>query len=457
MARRKVIKMKRRFRPNLAFLIFLLILIYIAVLLWSYLTKEHVSIYEVNTTDISDDTPLYGFILRSEEVVTAEDGGYINYYHAESSRISAGDVVYTIDESGEIQELLDEIQQTESPTENVTAIREAISDFQNNFDMSNYTLVSGFKYDIDNIVMEQNKGTLFQALNKKLKESGTDKNFKKIKAKKAGVISYSIDGYENVKQSDISEKLFHDYGSVTRNQLQSIETTSAGSPVYKLVTNNTWSLVVKPDDAYYEQLKTMDTVRVTVDKDNISFNAAVELFDRDGIHFAKLTTSRFMERYINDRFLKIEFHLKSASGLKIPNSSILTKEYYVLPAGAVTKTETKGVIKQTVDSSGAVTDKVVSLGSYFVIDGQYYVDAGVVSAGDVLRDAQTGETYTVSSMEKLSGVYLVNEGYCQFRPIVIRYQNKEYTIVEENTPSGLSAYDHIVVDPSHLTDDDFIE
>ena len=72
-------------------------------------------------------------------------------------------------------------------------------------------------------------------------------------------------------------------------------------------------------------------------------------------------------------------------------------------------------------------------------------------------DSSAGEDYIVSEKKKLSGVYYVNEGYCRFRPVEIQYKNKEYTIVKEQTPYGLAAYDHIVVDPSSLKDDDFIE
>ena len=72
-------------------------------------------------------------------------------------------------------------------------------------------------------------------------------------------------------------------------------------------------------------------------------------------------------------------------------------------------------------------------------------------------NGSSGDNYIVSNKQKLSGVYYVNQGYCQFRPIEIQYKNKEYTIVSDHTENGLSAYDHIVVDPSSLQDDDFIE
>ena len=124
------------------------------------------------------------------------------------------------------------------------------------------------------------------------------------------------------------------------------------------------------------------------------------MWDQGDIHFATLTTARYMERYINDRFLQFEFNLRTAEGLKIPNSSILKKDYYTLPADVITKgDEGNGVIKQVRTEEGKITKQ-------FTID--------------------------------------------------ILYQNKEYTIVSDMTSGGLSAFDHIVVEPSALSDDDFI-
>ena len=132
MAEKNVIPIKKRFRPNLslAFFLFMLIVIYIIVLAWEYFAKEHISIYEVNTTDISDDSPLYGFVIRSEEVVNSEETGYINYYFSEGSRIGKGDVAYTADGDGEVNHVLEQIQSERDNSESSTKMREAIASFQ---------------------------------------------------------------------------------------------------------------------------------------------------------------------------------------------------------------------------------------------------------------------------------------------------------------------------------------
>lgn len=458
MSDKKIVPYKKRFRPNIAFYLFLLIIFYVMILGWNYLSREHVSIYEVNTTDISDDSPLYGFILRNEEVINTEGDGYINYYNAEGNRIHVGNVVYTIDTSGEVSDILERLQNSEKTKESISKMRAVISSFQNSFSMSSYGQVSDFRHEVNNVIFEQTRGSLYGDLSKAMGTSGKGKNFTKVTAKKSGVISYSIDGYEGTKQADITAGLFDKYGSVTNEQIQSNESVKAGTPVYKLITSNDWSIVVKLDDNYYEALKQQETVRVTIKKDNISFNAAVRLFDKDGVHFARLSTSRFMERYIKDRFLQIEFNLKSASGLKIPNSSILTKEYYVIPhAITTTSGNARGVVRQVTGEDGKPSYQFVSLGNSTYRDGNYYVSTTILNGGDILMNSSDNTTYIVSSKEPVSGVYCVNAGYCEFKPVDIQYKNKEYTIVSDTTTGGLAAYDHIVVDPSKLSDDDFIE
>lgn len=458
MAGRNVIPMKKRFRPNLGFLIFLFIIAYVIVLGWNYLTKEHISIYEVNTTEISDDPPLYGLVLRSEEVVHTDSGGYVNYYNAEGSRVAVGEVVYTIDQNGEVTDLLQELQSDTRDRESISAVREAVASFQNSFSGSDYQQVGNFAAAVDSVLFERGMGNLFYDLNEQMKSNGREKDYVKKTSSKNGIIVYSVDGYETLKQKDITAGLLDQYAGISRTQMVMGQKVESGDPVYKLVTSNDWSLVVKLDDFYYEKLADQDYVRVTIQKDGMSFNAKISLFEQDGAQFARLYTSRYMEHYINDRFLKLEFGLNSASGLKIPNSSILQKEFFVLPENVVTSNQArKGVVKQSTGEDGKVSSVFVPVTNSLYVDGKYYVDSPDLQGGDTLMNAENGETYIISARQSLPGVYCVNEGYCKFRPVEITYQNKEYTIVSDATNGGLAAYDHIVVDPSHLGDDDFIE
>ena len=67
-----------------------------------------------------------------------------------------------------------------------------------------------------------------------------------------------------------------------------------------------------------------------------------------------------------------------------------------------------------------------------------------------------GTTKKAAQTEQLDGVYCCNKGYCEFRPVEIAYQNNEYCIIKKDTSGGLSAYDHIILDPKVIREDDII-
>ena len=452
-----VVKMRRRQTPGIAFFLTLLILLYLIILAWNYFTKSHVSIYEVNTSEISDDSPIFAYVCREEEVVTTDDAGYINYYISEGSRVGKGNIVYTLDDNDSLREMLGNIRNDSAGVTEISPIREQIDTFNNTFSMSDYQEVSDFHFSINNLILEHSRGNLYKTMKKQMKASGADTEYRKYKSPKCGVISYYTDGYEDLKSSQVTPKLLSEYGSIERKQVASTGRVMSGEAAYKLVTSNDWSLVAELDDSYYESLKDQNQVRVTVLRDGVSFNASVRHFERDNKHLVELSTSRFMERYINDRFLRIEFSLRHAKGLKIPNSSILKKEYYEVPQDFITVNNGKQtIVKQTVDPEKGTGVENIDITSSFTDDEKTYIRDSRLSAGDTLLSG-SGGLFTLNKKMDRDGVYSVNEGFCRFRPVNILYQNKEYSIIADDTKDGLKSFDHIVVDPSELTDNDFID
>ena len=155
-----------------------MIVVYIVVLAWGYFAKEHISIYEVNTTDISDDAPLYGFVMRAEEIVNSEESAYINYYLSEGSRIGKGDVAYTEDTSGEVSKML-----RTNPMQKRQLgkyFKNAGSDcqlFTVLSTMPNYSEVTKLHYDAENVLMDLNQGNLYSDLKKAMASSGKADSF----------------------------------------------------------------------------------------------------------------------------------------------------------------------------------------------------------------------------------------------------------------------------------------
>ena len=168
-----------------------------------------------------------------------------------------------------------------------------------------------------------------------------------------------------------------------------------------------------------------------------------------------------MVTFTSDRYLDIELILNDEVGLKIPNSSIVEKEFFLIDEDFVITSGdsgSEGVIRQCYLEDGTISSEFVETDvySYDSEEKVYYLDASVLNAGDVLYKTDSQETYTVSKRASLIGVYNMNKGYADFKEIMILYQNDEYAIVKANTRYGLNVYDYIVLEADSVIDDQFI-
>ena len=64
--------------------------------------------YEVVEGNIVNDRQYTGIILRDERVENTDRAGYINYYIREGKRAAIGTRIYSIDETGNMAELMQE-------------------------------------------------------------------------------------------------------------------------------------------------------------------------------------------------------------------------------------------------------------------------------------------------------------------------------------------------------------
>ena len=240
------------------------------------------------------------------------------------------------------------------------------------------------------------------------------------------------------------------------------ELTETGTAVYKLATNETWSLVIPIEPERGAALEEEGYVLVRFLKNQYESWGQVSLLNNaDGNTYLQLTFTNSMITFISDRFLEVELIIYEETGLKIPNSSIAQKEFFLIPEEYVTQggdNGNQGVIRQCYLEDGTISSEFVEteVYNYDSESGEYYLDVSILNAGDVLYKPDSQETFTVSKRATLIGVYNINKGYADFKQINILYQNEEYSIVEANTMYGLNVYDYIVLDAAAVSDDQFI-
>lgn len=458
----KVVKMKRRNSHVLG--IFLCIFsIYLIILFVQSFTNEHVSIYEVNKKQIADNENLRGLVLRDEEVVTSVQAGYVNYYVGEGSRLAANTTVYSIDKNGSVADqaaTVDtaDVTLSEQDTED---IRNDIANFRDNFSLSDYSGILNFRYNVENTLLELTDINLAKNLNKVKKEAGNGTDFSLVKASASGIISFCSDGMEDTKLDSLKPEQFQEMTDHWK-QLRTGKSIKAGAPVYRLVKSEKWSIVVQLSREQYSKLVQKKQVLVKIKKDNSTLSPTVRTFSSNGKYYANLIFDKYMIHYLNNRYLDVEIQFNNAEGLKIPTSSIITKKFYVVPKDCITKGDGQtvsgkdGIVTVTYDSSGKEEISFLACDIYWKDEkGNSYIDANLVPAGTMIKNS-SGEKLQLTNIKKLDGVYNCNQGYCKFQYIHKLYENKEYAIVEEGNTYSLSNYDHIILNPDIITEDDII-
>ena len=166
-----------------------------------------------------------------------------------------------------------------------------------------------------------------------------------------------------------------------------------------------------------------------------------------------------MIRYVNERYLDIELIIEDESGLKIPKSAEVSKDFFVVPKSYLTQggnSSSEGVMRQTEDAKGNPITEFLQVTVYYEEDEVIYLDPNAFESGDVLLKPDSNETYPLKEKRSLKGVYSINKGYAVFKQIQILCESDEYYIIEEGNSIGLSNYDHIALDGQSLKENDVV-
>ncbi len=456
---KKIKKYRKPLNLNIGMIIFSTIFIYVVICVVMYFQSSPVVRYEVKEGSLATNNIYRAVALRDETVVNTEAAGYVNYYAREGERVAKNNLVYVIDETGRLQEELENSSLGENTLgeRELAEFRSEIVNFMHGFDSTNYDSTYDFKYSLKNTVLKLANAGMLENVTSGSGSSVIDMCY----APMTGIVTYWVDGYENLTAEDVTETVFVDENYEKKHLLNN-EIAAVGDPVYKLSTNENWSIVIPVEADRGAELEAEEYVKVRFLKNQYeAWGATTLLRNRDGKTYLQLSFTNSMVSFISERFLDVELIIEDETGLKIPNSSIVEKEFFLIDEDFVTESGengNKGVTRQCYLEDGTISSEFIEteVYSYDEEEGLYYLDASILNAGDVLHKMKSQETYTVSKRATLIGVYNMNKGYADFKEVHILYQNEEYSIVKANTQYGLNVYDYIVLDAASVTDNQFI-
>ena len=437
-----------------------MILIYVVICVIMYFRTDHIVRYSVQEGSLTSNSIYRGIALRQEKVVTGQDAGYVNYFAREGERTAVGDLIYTVDETGRLSDYIKANANGENSLSDkeLTEVKTDITAFVHGFDRKRFDEVYSFRHDMESLAIKLANYNMLQNADALNDTSGTVLiNYRY--AAGSGIVLYSTDGYEELTLEDMTGDFF-DEEAYERDYLVNNGLVAAGDPVYKLSTSEDWSIVIPVEKELADQLLEKEYVEVRFLKNQYTAWGKVDTYTNEaGETFVSLTFTNSMITFCTDRFIDIELLLEEETGLKIPNSAIVQKEFFIVPKSYVTKGGNNGgsgVLLETYNDEGEATTQFVETDIYEETETEYYLDDSVLRAGNYIVMPETGEKYVISKTGSLEGVYNINKGYADFKQISVLYSNDEYSVVKSNTTYGLSVYDYIVLNADMVKDNEFI-
>lgn len=469
---------------NIGTVMFGVLFLYMVFSAVLYLTSGHIESYQVMSGPLSRNETYTGLAIREETVNKADSGGYVTYFAREGSKINASGAVYGLSVSKTAQATVD------LTPEQMSKIRGDMLSFSKGFNSSKFGSTYSFKYELEgNILQYAQSGE--EAVNapltseERLDAQNSDAvqmvssvitlgNQTISKATSDGIILYSKDNYEGKTIKTVTADDF-DQNSYHETDLKTDRPVKAGDDIYTIITDERWSLLIPLSEKQAVKLSDRTSIRVKFQKDGMTQSGDFSIIEIDGGKYGKIDFNKGLIRYASDRFLDIELVTNTVSGLKIPLSSIVTKEFYTIPSTVATTKEDsseKGFMLLDKNKDG---DNIETFRSTTIYASEevprktgmektaeeetvytYYIDKSAFKEGDALVVPNTGEKYIVGDSQSLEGVYCINKGYAVFRRIEILDQNEEYAIISKNTDYGLSRYDHIVKDADEVKEEDIL-
>lgn len=454
---KRIVRYKSPVNLNAGIVIFGLISIYLFINIVIYFTTDRTSYYEVvegsNSKEIN--TTFTGIALRDEIIKYADSSGYIDYYVREGSRISNNTTLYSIDSTGQLTELLKETasENAKLTEENVNTISNLLYDFSNNFDEMNFSDTYNFKSSIKGTVVDLIN---MNSLQKLAKEKGD--SFSINKSGVSGIVLYRVDDYETLTPKKLKAAHFNK-AEYTSAKFSSGDKVEKSTPIYKAINDEEWNIAIQLTSDQIKKYKGTTGIKLKFLKDGLTTTANFKIIKgADKQKYGIISLSKYMVRYVNDRFLDIQIIDDTITGLKIPKTSLVTKSLYVIPKeyGAEGGDSDKIGFNRQIQSEGKTTNEFYYPTIAYSDENNYYVSTSLFEKGDILMAMDSTDVYSIEKTQDFVGVYNINNGYTVFVRINILDTTDEYYIVESGDTYGLTIYDRIVLDGSTVSENQII-
>lgn len=484
---------KKKRRPigykTLTGVTFLLLTIYLLGYLVAFVNKPSISVEKVDYGSISSPLSFTGVAVRDEIVTRSEMDGQCYYNYAENERVKKGVVIGSIKNVSTTEPLEEKISAIDRDIMQVQKSREDISAFQEDINSINeglhkamdtyaYQFSSGnmeaayglknqlaIKVDRRNeIWITENTKSLTELTAERNKiDTQLSGNMVKLTASASGILSFSLDGYEEVFTPDSLSQITAEQTKmkVQPETIARSQPVNSGDPVYKVIKSNVWriaSYIPNSEIGKWEEGSAV-VLSILTDQGMKELPTTVEMLRQEQSDtYCVFQTDQNIIDFLGYRSVSFQVKTDEKKGLKVPINSIVEKTLFLVPKDYVAESlGEKGVIKRENGTDTFIRVNVVSEDDE---KNACYISVGKdapLKIGNNLVSSEKGDApaFEIKEVETKKGVYVANTAVAKFTAVTVIEENNEYAVVSVEE-SRLKPYDTIVSDAKSVEESEEI-
>lgn len=340
----RVIEELRKHKRVIIMFALLCVIIYIFCIV-AKLIKNPTDTFLVEQGQIYQEEIANGYIIRDEVVVRGENyKNGMSQIKTEGERVAKGEAIFRYYSNGEdnlikkIEELdkkIDEAMDNENnkivSSDTKMIENQILEKIESAYNESNLQKIKEYKKDINTYITKKAKitGELSPSGSYLKKLIDQRSNYEKtlnsgaeyIKAPTSGVVSYRVDGYEELLTTK-------DFGNFTKDFLENLnlktgQIIAATDESGKIIDNYKCYIATVLTSEYAQKAQVGDSVKIRLPSGN-EVSASIEYINAedDGQYVIIFKITKCVEELINYRKISLNIIWWSYSGKKIPNSAI---------------------------------------------------------------------------------------------------------------------------------------
>ncbi len=459
---------------------FLLISFYLIGKVYIFLTKQPIAIEEVPYGSIKLEKIYNGVVIRDEQIINSTVDGKVQYYFSEGEKVKKNAIVCGIKDTKNSDILEDkkaqyenEIINMQKSRDNISLVKDDVARIDENIDKisSNYITnkldsklnnLYNFKNQLNNEIELRNKLLLFEEKGsvknlveeKFIVEELLEKSITNIKSPISGIISFSTDKAEEMYSLEKIELLTFEQikMKIEPSKKINVENVKVNEPIFKIINNDEWYIasylpIEECQNWEIGNIKTLNFKDTENTYQNFKIKNIVKGVDKNLIIFS---SDRNLLDYINVRSVSFEVSSKSYNGLKVPNTAIAERTFLKIPMDYIVENDEQySIIKINGTSKEQIPIKIA-----FKDDTLLYAyilqDFNNIKIQDKLIKSDIDEEYIISESEVLTGIYVVNRGAAELKPIEITGKSETHSIIKPIGETSVRVYDKIISDAKNI-------